>query len=157
MFCSRECRGKFVHKNGAYWLDKDRGIITCKICGDSFKERSYKQQYCSFRCSGKAKKWVIKYGVDNPTWKGGISPIHAIIRQSLSYKEWRQGVFERDHYICQHCGQLRGYIEADHIKPFANFPELRFDISNGRTLCHECHRKTETYGRKTTNFSFQRA
>jgi 5-methylcytosine-specific restriction endonuclease McrA len=37
-------------------------------------------------------------------------------------------------------------LQADHIKPFAHHPELRFDVNNGRTLCVPCHRKTDTYG-----------
>lgn len=38
-------------------------------------------------------------------------------------------------------------LNADHIKPFAYFPELRLELSNGRTLCVECHRKTPTFAR----------
>ena len=41
-----------------------------------------------------------------------------------------------------------GKLNADHIKPFSLFPELRFDLNNGRTLCVECHKKTDTYCEK---------
>lgn len=40
-------------------------------------------------------------------------------------------------------------MHADHIKPFAIYPDLRFEVSNGRTLCSACHRKTESFGRGT--------
>ena len=83
----------------------------------------------------------------NPMWKGGITPINAKIRASLEYKLWRKAVYERDNYTCVWCGNNEsGNLNADHIKPFCDYPELRFAIDNGRTLCVPCHRTTETYG-----------
>lgn len=79
-------------------------------------------------------------------WRGGITEKNLAIRTSWEYKEWRKAVFERDDYTCQFCFERGGNIVADHIKSFRNFPKLRFDINNGRVLCVECHRKTDTYG-----------
>jgi 5-methylcytosine-specific restriction endonuclease McrA len=57
-----------------------------------------------------------------------------------SVQSWRKDVFERDDYTCQHCFQKGGKLNAHHIKPWAKFPELRYDIHNGLTLCVICHR-----------------
>lgn len=84
-------------------------------------------------------------------WKGGVTPQNMKIRMSLEYKLWRTAVFERDNYICIWCGQRGGKLNADHVKPFALYPELRFAIDNGRTLCVNCHKKTETFGIKLYN------
>lgn len=78
-------------------------------------------------------------------WKGGITPINMKIRSSLEYKLWREAVFKRDNYTCIWCKKQGGKLNADHIKPFAYYPELRFAIDNGRTLCIDCHKKTDTY------------
>ena len=65
----------------------------------------------------------------------------------MPYRLWREAVFKRDDYTCQNCGKRGGKLNADHIKLFALFPELRFKVSNGRTLCNApCHRLTDTYG-----------
>jgi len=84
-------------------------------------------------------------GENNWNWKGGITPINMRIRASKEYQLWRKAVFERDKFTCRFCGKIGGILHADHIKPFALFPELRFAIDNGRTLCKQCHQKTETY------------
>ena len=86
-------------------------------------------------------------GEKNHAWKGGITPINEKIRKSLEYKLWREAVFARDNYTCVLCGKLRERIEADHIKQFALYPNLRLNINNGRTLCHNCHIVTDNYGR----------
>lgn len=85
-------------------------------------------------------------GENNPMWKGGVTSINEKIRKSIEYKQWRTSVYVKDNYTCVECGNNRGgNLEADHIKQFAFYPELRFDVSNGRTLCKECHKKTDTY------------
>jgi len=88
----------------------------------------------------------------NPAWRGGLSSKNKSERNRLmdtfEYKEWRKKVFEKDNYTCQSCGQKGGKLNADHIKPWALYPELRFNIFNGRVLCEDCHKKMPTYGLK---------
>lgn len=103
-------------------------------------------------------------GENNPNWKNGqgITEINLIVRQLEKYKEWRFAVFQRDNFVCVQCGDISKEINADHIKKFSDImrennittteqaelcSEL-WDVNNGRTLCVECHRKTETYGNK---------
>lgn len=96
----------------------------------------------------------IRAAVSGPNagnWKGGITSIHYRIRRSKKYAAWRSAVFKRDNFTCVLCGVRarkgrRVELHADHIKPFAFFPDLRFDIGNGRTLCKPCHLKTPTFG-----------
>ena len=108
----------------------------CLVCG-----RPASINFCSYKCRGEYFN-----GKKSPHWKGGITPINVKIRNSKEYKLWRTAVFERDNYTCIWCGQRGGKLNADHIKPFSLFPELRFAIDNGRTLCEDCHKTTDTYG-----------
>ena len=132
-YCSRKCyglsrRGLSNHLKGTKWL----------------KERKKKHSEIMKRIG---KKPPVYYGENNNKWKGGITPINEKIRKSFKYKEWRKSVFKRDNYRCIIGGISHGNdIHADHIKPFSLFPKLRFELSNGRTLCSRCHRKTDTWG-----------
>jgi hypothetical protein len=87
-------------------------------------------------------------GEKSHLWKGGLSSWRIKIYNSTEYKIWRKAVFERDKYTCVWCLEKGGKLNADHIKPFAFFPELRFAIDNGRTLCVDCHKKTDSWGHK---------
>ena len=94
----------------------------------------------------KGKKLPQFSGINHPNWQGGITSINAQIRNSLEMKLWRKAIFERDNYACIWCGNNKsGNLNADHIKPFALYPELRFAIDNGRTLCVACHKTTDSY------------
>lgn len=77
-------------------------------------------------------------------------------RDMCGNAEFRTAVFKRDNYTCQLCGQRGGRLQVDHIKPYCAFPELRTDISNGRTLCVSCHKKTDTYGSKARKYIKQK-
>jgi len=60
---------------------------------------------------------------------------------------WRKDVFKRDNWACKECGG-KVNIEAHHIKSWKDYPDLRFELDNGLTLCRKCHSKTNNYGRK---------
>lgn len=62
-------------------------------------------------------------------------------RRSPEYSKWRKEVFIRDEYTCQNCKMVGGELNAHHIKPFSDFPELRYDVNNGITLCKKCHKE----------------
>ena len=87
-------------------------------------------------------------GENHYNWQGGRTAENKRMRKSPEYRLWREAVFARDNHTCRFCGKRGGELHADHIKPFAYFPELRFAIDNGRTLCVPCHKSTPTYGAK---------
>ncbi len=70
------------------------------------------------------------------------------LTSSKEYKQWRSDVFTRDNWTCQTCGVRGCYIEAHHIKSWAKFPELRYEVSNGVALCLPCHKLTDNYKNK---------
>jgi hypothetical protein len=74
-----------------------------------------------------------------------------LIYKTSKYKEWRALVLARDNHKCLNCGfsgNKDNPLQVDHIKPRSLYPELALTVSNGRTLCLRCHRKTNTFGRK---------
>lgn len=119
-------------------LEKGRGWMRGKHHTKETREKISKILRGSIPWN-KNKKQLQTTGDKNPNWKGGVTSIHNQIRHSLEYEEWRKKVFERDLYTCQCCGQIGGKLNADHIKPFSLYPELRLELSNGRTLCENCH------------------
>ena len=55
---------------------------------------------------------------------------------------WSKQVMERDNYTCQVCGDNKGgNLNAHHLNAWNAFPEQRFDLDNGVTLCTDCHKE----------------
>lgn len=87
------------------------------------------------------KKDSSRCGENHWNWKGGITEENHALRCSTGYKNWRFLVFIRDNYTCKECGNIGGKLNAHHIKKWCDYPDLRFNVDNGLTLCEECHRE----------------
>lgn len=101
---------------------------TCEQCGATF--------------------WAIRSRVDKGKARFCSSPCHDRFRVSRDvtarrggarYSAWRTAVYKRDNFTCQHCGCGKVYLNAHHIKCWNDFPALRYDVTNGITLCESCH------------------
>lgn len=150
IICTKKLRVQPNRKN-AYCSIKCMSIASTRIytCAFCSKEFSIKgrggikiPKYCSNKCQGLGSR-----GANHPMWNGGSSKEREIAKGRVEYKNWRTSVFTRDDFTCQLCFARGVPLEADHIKQWALYPELRYEITNGRTLCKPCHRKTPTWGR----------
>lgn len=156
IFCSLKCRSNNQIGSLGFWYGKKRSKETNEKISKSLKGRKSSmseegKKIASEKISKlfRGKPKPNQSGEKHYRWKGGVTPINEKIRRSIEYKNWHKAVMERDGYVCVIGGKKHGNkVHADHIKPFAYFPELRFELSNGRTLCVECHRKTDTWGHK---------
>lgn len=125
-FCSRSCKGKWSGRTNVETVKALRAA--CMLPEVKAKQLA-----------------SILRGPDHPLWIDGRS---AVQRPRAQSAQWRKAVFERDDYTCQMCYRRGGRLQADHIRPYASNPDVRWDLSNGRTLCFECHKLTPTYGGK---------
>lgn len=157
-FCSRACVHRHLTRSlkgrKITWGDKITKSKTGFIFTDASKEKMRKSHLGQVPWNKGLKGYLC--GNKHYNWKGGITPCNIKARGSIEYRMWRKSVFARDNYTCVLCGLrsakgVKATLHADHIKPFCNYPELRLAIDNGRTLCVECHKKTDTYLWKAKN------
>ncbi len=123
-----------------YWLGKTRPPV-------SLETREKLREVCKRN----GNKPPVRRGEANNKWKGGISRGYKTGYYSTEYKIWRKSIFERDNYTCQVCRKVGVYLTAHHIKSFAHYPKLRFDVNNGITLCEDCHKLTDNYKGRNIN------
>lgn len=145
----------YFYKNG--WTLKGK---FCKECGVKISLEATKCKKCHY------KNFSLT-GKQNGSWKGGITPLHILIRTSDKYLQWRDEVFKRDNHTCNECDEKGCYLEAHHKKEFKQLlneflqtydqfspaeekeillrlalkHEPFWEISNGETLCKKCHKE----------------
>jgi hypothetical protein len=91
-------------------------------------------------------------GSNSHWWRGGVTSENEKQRKSKEFKNWRKSVYERDGYKCQKCGENTKDLRPHHIRNFAEYKGLRFDVNNGITLCYKHHREFhKLYGMSGNN------
>lgn len=111
-------------------------IRCCLKCGTSIPTRGRRASGLCFKCSN-----ISRRGENNP----GYVPPHLrmtderTVARKTYYKDWRFEVFQRDGYKCQVCKRNTHDLAPHHILNFWSHKDLRYEPSNGITLCRRCH------------------
>lgn len=143
-FCSYACRGEwrkthFAGSNNPRWVDGQQREKPCQHCNHMMEQGKTPlvtfllRKFCSAECAKAGQKRL--YGEENPMWKADAR------RKDRTGKHgsWARAIVSRDGATCQRCSATGVELHAHHIKPYADFPELRWELSNGETLCYACH------------------
>lgn len=151
-FCSSQCYGKSIEGRK----------IPQETINKMVKNRVYTKET-------QRKKSLSQIGKKGSNWQGGKTPLYKDIRTLLEAVEWRKQIFKRDNYTCQECLSRGKVLNAHHLKSFSKilneflqvysqFSPIDdketltrlamtykpfWDITNGKTLCEECHNKTK--------------
>jgi len=167
-FCSKKCSGE--SKKGIrlkHLIGYTHSIETRKKLSESNKGKipwnkglkGYNSNYprdkewkekMSIAQKGKQRFYAQKENHWN--WKGGITPAIEADRARFR-KTIQKEVLKRDDYTCQMCGIRGRTLHVDHIQSWKDYVELRFSMSNCRTLCQECHYKI-TFGKPIKNLAW---
>jgi len=140
---------------------KEKFCIVCqKEFGLSLKPfLAKKSKFCSQSCATKFnwtgrkhKKESIKKIVENNKMRGKLGELHhnyikdrsklakRQIRNDYSYQDWRNQVIRRDGGTCKLKNEnCNGYYEVHHILSWRDYPNERYNINNGITLCLAHH------------------
>ncbi len=137
-------------RRGVKLSDSTRNAISVALKGRNI---GFSQPNLSEEHKNKISKTLLKTasrGKAHYHWKEDRTSYEKV-RSSGVYRQWRKSVLIRDSYKCVVCSSDDVQLQVDHIKSFIDYPELRLDIDNGRTLCLPCHRETDNYGFKIHN------
>lgn len=141
-------------------------IKICKYCKVEFDTKREEQIYCSVKCVNKCPEHAKKISKGRKAFlkTSEGKRVHRAAMEKRSklpyyqqrgtkrerkrdaeygrskYRKWRISVLRRDGFTCQQCGKIGGILQAHHIKSWKDYPEVRYDIENGITVCLKCHK-----------------
>ena len=76
--------------------------------------------------------------IQNDAVKLQFSGVLDKVRSDPLLLSWSKQVKARDRMRCTSCGST-DRLHSHHIKPKSTFPELKYDLDNGISLCALCH------------------
>ena len=118
IFCSQGC----------YWQDKKGSHHNHKTCNGI---TPWNKGIKGLNTGEKSGRWIK----DRSKIKIGDRQLHDVLQ-----KQWRRDVKNRDGWKCMISDEnCNGGLEAHHILPWSQYPELRYETKNGITLCHYHH------------------
>lgn len=153
--CSRCKKLKGIKKFKVDKRQSDGRTITCRECYTSNKLEKFirsPEQIESQRRKLLGRKYMLNHRLSisegqkkavqegRHHWKVKDSRHPEQDRYSLKYKMWREAVLELKGKKCEIC-QKPNRLHIHHIKSYYEFPELKFEITNGQVLCISCHMK----------------
>ena len=151
-FCSKSCTAK-KNKNGfqeghkinlgSHCSETTKMKISEANTGNKLPHRS--EEEIKKRIETRRKNGWWKYPEKKSeemkgnryAWKGGVIKNE---RNDPAYHIWVKKVKKRDKNQCMFKGQnCSGYNIVHHILSWRDFPELRYEVNNGITLCQAHH------------------
>ena len=144
-FCSQKCYGISLKKNVG-GLNPFFGKTHTESVRERISDARKGRRYAVFTEFKKGvRPWNYRGGVDVRSYHSLFSP---------EYVLWRKSVFVRDSFKCRISnGDCSGQLEVHHILRWADYPELRYQLNNGITLCHFHHpRRKEEEKRLQSEF-----
>ena len=148
--CSRKCRVKYMSlvMKGHEVSQTTRDKIRKARIGRRYKIKDTSNM--GHTAWNKGLKGFMA-GEKNSNWKNGIS-VNVHSTKEPKYREWRMKVYVRDKFKCRLLSKkCKGQLQAHHIKRWAEYPELRYEVNNGIALCLAHHPRKRAKEKRLEN------
>ena len=142
-FCGFSCSGKWKYKN-------NNKVKLALLMGSCSQKRG--------PAISKAKTGKPRYnmrGIKNHRWKGGVYKTERNAEMAkVEYHQWRRAVFSRDQFKCmnKNCKSGSTKLHAHHVVPWKDNKDKRYDVSNGITVCVQCHKAVHSKNKHSVQF-----